>query len=94
MSADREITPDELAGLHRCLADGICELLRGGMQFPMTLTVTDARGARLRLLMKSPGETEIVESTTAGALVAPFEMVFQSDTQIAKVGLTAPSETN
>jgi hypothetical protein len=93
MSADREPTPDELRALHCCLAQGIANLILDGFTFPMTLAVTDARGARLRLLMKSPGETEIVEST-AGALVSPFEMIFQCDTKLTKVGLAAPSETN
>ena len=92
MSADREITPDELRALHCCLAQGIANLIIGGFTFPMTLTVRDSRGQRLRLLMKSPGQSEIVECTTAGALVAPFEMMFQCDDQIATVGVSAPAE--
>ena len=92
MSADREPTPDELRALHCCLAEGIANLLLQGFTFPMTLTIGDARGARMRLRLDSPGHTEIVSCSTSGALVTPFEMLFRCDDKIAKVGISAPAE--
>jgi hypothetical protein len=94
MSADREITPDQLAVLQGALTDGIRELILAGVSFPMTLEVTDSRGARIRFLLSSPSEVVIVESTTRGALSLPFAMAFRSHTKLAigDLALTTPSE--
>ncbi len=92
MTADREITPDQLAVLQGALTDGIRDLILAGVTFPMTLELTDSRGARIRFLLSSPSEVEIVESTTRGALSLPFAMRFQSHTKVATgdLALTPP----